>query len=198
MKKIDNRGLNCPEPVLRTKKALEQHPEGVIAIVDNEAARENVIRMAKNEGFQVFRERVGSVDHLHITAGGSEAAQRRAPDQQGAGKASEQVLLIGADQLGRGSEELGLLLMRNYIYTLTKQEELPETVVFLNSGVKCCIEGSPAIDELAALQRRGVKILVCGTCLDYYHLKEKLAAGIVSNMYEIAEVLAAAPKVLSL
>ncbi len=198
MKKIDNRGLSCPEPVLRTNKALEQFPEGVISIVDNEAARENVIRMAKNKGFQVRREKVGSADHLYITAGDSEAAERGAPSPKGAGETSEQVLLFGADQLGRGSGELGRLLLRNYIYTLTKQEELPGAIVFLNSGVNCCVEGAAAIDELSALQSRGVKLLVCGTCLDYYHLKEKLAAGVVSNMYEIAEVLAAAPKVLSL
>lgn len=198
MKKIDNRGLNCPEPVLRTSKALEQSPEGVISIVDNEAARENVIRMAKNKGFQVRREKVGGADHLYITAGDSEAAVRGAPSSKGGGESSAQVLLIGADQLGRGSAELGRLLLRNYIYTLTKQEELPGAIVFLNSGVNCCVEGAAAIDELSALQSRGVKLLVCGTCLDYYHLKEKLAAGVVSNMYEIAEVLAAAPKVLSL
>ena len=112
--------------------------------------------------------------------------------------ADEQVILIGTDQFGEGSEELGRLLMRNYLHTLTSRLDFPQKIIFINSGVKLCVEGSPVIEELEALQNKGTEIFVCGTCLDYYRLEEKLAAGNVSNMYEITDLLAEAERVLSL
>lgn len=200
MKEIDNRGLNCPEPVLRTKRALAENPEGLISIVDHEAARENVIRMARKEGFDARWEKKESAYHIYITTGEKTPAEEPAavPSHTCSGVLYEQAILIGTDQFGRGSEELGRLLMRNYLYTLTARAEFPKTMVFINSGVKLCSEGSPVIEELEALQGKGTKILVCGTCLEYYRLKEKLAAGSVSNMYEIADLLATAKQVLSL
>ena len=88
--------------------------------------------------------------------------------------------------------------MRNFIYTLTRQDELPEAIIFMNAGVKLCIEGSPVVEELSLLQENGTKILACGTCLDYYGVKEKLAAGQVSNMYDIADLLGAATRTITL
>ncbi len=200
MKTIDNCGLSCPEPVLRTIKALAENPLGLISVVDNEAARENVIRMAKNEGFSARWEEEKGLYHIYITAGTGQTGGKPAavpppavsPGQQ------EQIIFIGSEQFGRGSEELGKLLMRNYIYTLTEGTAFPGAIIFVNSGVRLCVEGSAVLEELAELQHRGTKILVCGTCLDYFDLAEKLAAGNVSNMYEISELLAAAPRVLSL
>jgi len=201
VKIIDNRGLNCPEPVLRTKKAFSENPDGVISIVDNEAARENVIRMAKKEGFSTRWEEKGGAYHIYITRGKEDPPEKTAaeapasccsPSEEGP------VILIGTDQLGHGSEELGRLLMRNFLYTLTTRSSFPKTVIFINSGVKLCAKGSPVLEELRKLQDNGVEILACGTCLDYYHLKEELAAGTVSNMYEIADRLMAAAGLLSL
>lgn len=198
MKEIDNRGLNCPEPVLRTKRALSENPEGLISIVNHEAARENVIRMAKKEGFAARWEEKEGAFHIYITAGKNIPEEELAPASTRAGVLHDQIILIGTEQLGRGSEELGKLLMRNYLYTLTARSDFPKTIIFINSGVKLCMKGSPVIEELQVLQDKGTEVLVCGTCLDYYRLKEDLAAGSVSNMYEIADCLAAAARILSL
>lgn len=202
MIKIDNRGLNCPEPVIRTKKALSENPEGVISIVDHESARENVIRMARKEGYNARWEEKEGAYHIYITIGEPSPALAEEPEPvlsaTGAGVLQKQVILIGTDQLGRGSEELGRLLMRNFIYTLSSCKDRPRAIVFINSGVKLCAEGSPVLEELQTLQKQGTAILVCGTCLDYYELKERLSVGRVSNMYEIADLLTTAARVLSL
>ncbi|HOA35493.1 MAG TPA: sulfurtransferase-like selenium metabolism protein YedF [Bacillota bacterium] len=205
MKIIDNRGLNCPEPVLRTKKAFSENPEGVISIVDNEAARENVIRMAKREGFFVRWEEKEEAYHIYITRGTEVPVEKTAStpsatccNASGGCTSNDQVILIAAEQFGQGSEELGRLLMRNYLYTLTSRSDFPKTIIFINGGVKLCTKGSPVIEELRELQNKEVEILACGTCLDYYNLKEELSAGTISNMYEIADRLMAASRVLSL
>ncbi len=192
MKKIDCRGLNCPEPVLRVKKALEENEGASLQVlVDNDAARDNILRFARNRSLQAEWRQQESAYIIDI--GGAAA-------EQGPGQSSkepcvlpqaglEQVILITSDRLGQGSEELGQLLMRNFIYTLAKRDRLPRALIFMNSGVKLCSTGSAALEELKLLQSAGVEILACGTCLDYFGLKESLDVGVISNMYDIAEIL---------
>jgi len=84
--------------------------------------------------------------------------------------------------------------MRNFIYTLTRRGDFPKALVFLNAGVKLCAAGSPVLEELALLEENGVQVLACGTCLDYFQLQSSLAAGRVTNMYDIADLLAGSKK----
>lgn len=200
MKSIDCRGLSCPEPVLRTKKVMSDNPgQGFTVLVDNETARENVLRFIRSQKRQA--EWIEKVDHFLISSKAGDIKQDEAGDQTpGPGRPvkGNAVVFISSDQLGQGSSELGQMLMRNFIYTLTKRDELPRAVVFMNSGVRLSIKGSPAIEELQDLESKGVEILVCGTCLDYYALKDQLFAGQVSNMYDIADLLMTAENVTSL
>jgi selenium metabolism protein YedF len=99
------------------------------------------------------------------------------------------VLLITADQMGMGSEELGRTLMKAFINTLIETTPKPGMIIFMNSAVKLAIEGSPVLESLDKLEKEGVNILVCGTCLNYFELKDKLKKGKISNMYEIVEVM---------
>lgn len=194
---IDCSGLNCPEPVIKTKKALSESPGRAIKIiVDNETARENVIRFAKNQGRTASWKEANGLFHISITG----IEEKDAVPEEASFKTNEDkpVLLISTNLLGQGSEELGAMLMRNFIYTLTKRDDLPQAIVFMNSGVSLTIKESPVIDELFELEERGVKILVCGTCLDYYKLKEEHHAGEVSNMYDISDLLFAAQKVITI
>lgn len=109
------------------------------------------------------------------------------------------VLLVPADTFGRGEHpELGQLLCRNFFHALTEARPLPALVILLNSGAKLAVEGSPVLEDLRCLQDLGVRLLVCGTCLNHYGLKDRLAAGEISNMYEIAEALLAAPRIVTL
>jgi len=81
---------------------------------------------------------------------------------------------------------------------LGEVQPLPEKIIFFNSGVKLVVEGSPVLEDLWALNERGVEILACGTCLGYYDLKEQIAVGEISNMYTIAETMLRAGKTISL
>lgn len=192
MLEIDCRKLNCPEPVLRTKKALEENLSTEIrVIVDNTTARENILRFTRNRGYQAdwvhqendFTITIAAAANASAVNNETEECIPCTPSLQG------QIFLIGSDQLGQGSEELGRLLMRNLIYTLTKRDQLPRALIFMNSGVRLCVEGAEALEELKLLASGGVEILACGTCLDYFGLKEKFSTGSVSNMYDIADML---------
>jgi len=109
-----------------------------------------------------------------------------------------QLIFINSSHLGRGSDELGSILMRSFLFSLTEMEVKPQRIIFMNSGVHLCCEGSPVLDSLLALEEKGVEILVCGTCLDYFQLKEKLCVGKVTNMYSSVEHLLAAEKVITI
>lgn len=189
---VDARGLACPQPVINTKKALEALKDGgeVVTIVDNEVARDNVVKLARSLDCAVEVEQRGTDYYIHIRKEGVPATQLSLHPGQ--------VILITADSLGRGSQELGELLMRNFLQTLAEGEVIPRRLLFINSGVKLCCEGSPALASLLSLEQRGVEILSCGTCLDYYQLKEKLCVGSITNMYTIMEHLLAAEKVITL
>jgi selenium metabolism protein YedF len=198
VKDIDCRGLNCPEPVLRTKRALEEKPDvDINVIVDNETARENVQRFARSKGRKTEWLEKENTFHIAIGAGAAGETAVKTSNLESVPSKEGPVLLISTDQLGQGSSELGLLLMRNFIYTLTKRDDLPRAIVFMNSGVRLSITGSAVIDELEELASKGVTILVCGTCLDYYELKDEHKAGLVSNMYDITDLLLAAEKVIT-
>jgi selenium metabolism protein YedF len=108
------------------------------------------------------------------------------------------ILLIASDSFGRGSEELGQLLMRSFLHTLGEVSPLPDRIICLNSGVKLVVEGSLALDDLRALEEKGIGILACGTCLGYYEIKDKVVVGQISNMYDIASALLGAGKIIEL
>ena len=106
------------------------------------------------------------------------------------------VVVISADHMGEGDEELGKVLIKGFIYALTEQDVLPQTILFYNGGAKLTCEESPTLEDLKSLEAQGVEILTCGTCLDYYHLKDKLVVGGVTNMYSIVESMAEAGKII--
>lgn len=191
MKEIDARGLACPQPVIMTKKALEEIEEGeVIAIVDNITAKENVSRLANNLNYEYELSEDQGCHYIKI----KKTAATGKPQE----KEDSIVIVITSDKLGQGAEELGKVLMKSYTYALTETSPLPKAVLFLNSGVKLTSEGSEVLENIKKLEEAGVEIVSCGTCLDYYQLKEKLEAGIVGNMYSIIEKMNQAGKVINI
>jgi len=193
---VDARGQACPQPVILARRALA-HDREVTVIVDNATARENVAGMARSQGHAVRIEEQGSDILVHISAQGA-PAPAAAPAPSPAPTGGPTVVLFASDSMGRGSEELGGILVRSFLHTLNEVEPRPDTLVFLNSGVRLVVEGSPVLEDLQALAARGVQLLACGTCLGYYELKEKVAVGTISNMYTIAETLLGAGKVIAL
>jgi selenium metabolism protein YedF len=201
-RKIDCRGLACPQPVLETKKALEAAgAEEIFVLVDNPSSRENVRRFAESQGHQVIISEEKGVFELKVKKGKgkekTEAVERRAEKIQGVAS-WDIVVFIDTDSLGRGSEELGKILMRSFLQTLEQSEVHPQRIILINSGVKLACEGSEVLEDLQEFAAKGVEILSCGTCLDYFGIKKKLLVGRVSNMYEILNSLTRAGKVLKI
>ena len=191
MKSLDVRGMSCPAPVVSVKRALEADGAELRVILDDGAPRENVRRFAQGRGYMVQEESHEAGFALTLT-GAREIGARDVESLTGA------VMLIGSDRLGEGPEELGRILMRNFIMTLLDLEILPDRIFFLNSGVLLVARGSEVIEALEALGNRGVEVLSCGICLDFFKKKELLAAGGVTNMFTIAESLLKARSVVRL
>lgn len=183
---LDLTGLACPLPVVRTKEALESGSDkGLIVMVDNLAARDNVTRFAESQGCQVTVDAASGCYHLTIQppAGGKPSTcvfPDAAPEPQGT------VVVLASDHMGEGDPELGTVLMRAFCQTLV-QMDVPGKLLFYNRGVFLALDDSPVLSELKGLEEMGVELLVCGTCLNYYKVRERLAAGKVSNMFTILE-----------
>ncbi len=187
MREIDCRGLPCPQPVINTKNALEDLDVGeVIAVlVDNEAAVGNVRRFAESQGHSVEVEELEGYWRLLVTKKG--ASQPVGTITCAYPEGVRPVVVIDREVMGQGDEKLGRILMRAFLKTLKEASVKPEKLIFYNKGVFLTLEDSELLPDLKSLEQSGITILVCGTCLDFYQVKDKLGVGQVSNMYDIME-----------
>ncbi len=208
---VNAMGDICPIPVVKTKKALGElnGPGEIEVLVDNETAVKNVTKMAKSSGASAESEQIGEKQYrVLITVGeaaavklkgahGSDAQPQDQPDAAaGCRTCAGTVVAVGSDRMGEGSEELGHILMKSFLFALTQLDDLPDKMLFYNGGAKITTEGSESLEDLKALEEQGVEIMTCGTCLDYYGIKDKLAIGSVTNMYSIVETLQGAVNVI--
>lgn len=199
MRIIDCRGRACPQPVIETKKALEESGEDEIqVIVDNPASKENVRRFAESQGHRVTVSEAKEGILLGIQRRGSASGTAAAAQDRKVAFSGETVIFLDADSIGRGSEELGKVLIRSFFHTLGQSNLGFDKVIFVNSAVKLACEGSAVLEELRGLSQKNIQILCCGTCLDYFGLKGRLQIGRVSNMYEILASLSQAGKVIKI
>lgn len=198
-KEVDARGMNYPLAVIHTKKALETIGEGkVTTIVDSEVVKENISNFAKSMDLKVNIQESKGNYYIDIFKEHTINKMSSMDIQYDTGDKKDLVILITKDRLGEGSEELGKILMKGYIYTLTEVNPLPKILIFLNSGVNLAVEGSQVIDYLINLERKGVEIICCGTSLDYFKVKNKLMVGGIGSMYKIIEKLNHAKSTISL
>lgn len=201
---LDERGKQCPLPVIEAKKALAGCPAGETAevLVDNEIAVQNLLKMAAHKGYTSEVRRDGDgVFAVLIHSGAEETGMSGETEKQEDGEETVcapdagrrgTVVVLSSSQMGQGDEALGKLLMKGFVYALTEQEALPELILLYNSGAFLSCEGSDSLEDLRLLEAQGVEILTCGTCLNHYGLSERLGVGAVTNMYEIAERMAGA------
>jgi selenium metabolism protein YedF len=188
---VDARGLPCPRPVVETKKALEGIDTGTITVlVDNAESRDNVKRFAQSQGCQVDISEKDDIYYLDIVKVEQAESATRITGQT--------VALICTDRFGSGDERLGEILMKAFLNTLWDTEPRPAKLIFMNSGVRLTTEGSEMLDTLKLLETDGVEIFSCGTCLEYYDIKDKLRVGQVTNMYATVESLISADKVINI
>ena len=189
---IDCMGMACPIPVINAKKAIEAFAEdGTLHIkVDNETAVQNLTRLGEHNGFAVSSVRDGEKAYTVTMAVKARAQGAQAPAETvccAPPARGGKVVVLSADTMGTGDERLGKKLMKAFIYALTSQDEAPEKVICYNTGAFLTTSDPDTIRDLKSLEEAGTTVMTCGTCLDFYGLKERLQVGIVSNMYDIVE-----------
>lgn len=188
---VDARGQACPRPVVMTKQALQAGSGSLRVLVDNPTARDNVTRFARSQGCEVAVSEEDSGFSLTVTPGASEAASP-------SGENAAHLFVLSSDFMGKVDNDLGHLLIKAFLNTLADRDELPSHLVLFNNGVALACGEAETVEAIRRLEDRGVIILVCGTCLDFFGLKEELRAGTVSNMYEIVDALASAGRCITI
>ena len=202
MIKIDAMGLPCPMPVIQTKKALKniEVDGSVETLVDNEASMENLLKMAKEMGFNSSFEKLEDYKYRVMIIKGKEIENKEkneeSNEKENNKNKEKMIIAISSNKMGEGIDELGEVLMKGFIYTLTEMDIMPKTILFYNGGAKLTVEGAPTLTDLKLLEDEGVEILTCGTCLNYYDLDGKLGVGEITNMYTIMERLQGADKII--
>ena len=192
---VDARGMACPLPVVNAKKTAEEMKTGdtLVILVDNEIAVQNLTRFAEHKGYGVVSEKKAEKEYaVTMKIAAEAAAAAEAEDEEEIVCHTDIIkkgltVVLSADVMGSGEEKLGKSLMKAFVFALTKQDNLPETVLCYNKGAFLSCEDADTLEDLKTLEAEGVNILTCGTCLDFYGIKEKLAVGSVTNMYEIVE-----------
>jgi selenium metabolism protein YedF len=198
MKEIDARGLVCPAPVLQTKAAIqEESPNGVRVVVDNAASQQNIQRFLESQGFQTVLENVGS-DYIVIGSCDSRTSEQSQTIPEPSSDAKKIMVMCATDRIGFGDDALGSKLMINFLRTLKEMGGELWRIVFVNNGVKLTIDGSDVLEDLKAYESAGLKILVCGTCLDHFNILKKKQVGETTNMLDIITAMQLADKVISL
>lgn len=193
MKIIDARGETCPVPVIMMKKALKEGAkENIKEIVDNELSKQNLEKILAEMGLQFasYQENEDFVVQVNLE-GTDTAVPMETPKQ-------DSLLVISSDTMGRGDDELGRTLIKNFLYALNESDSLPAAIVMYNTGVKLASENPDTIADLKRLEEKGVNILVCGLCLNFFGITEKLQVGTVSNMYSIVQMKLSAAKIIQL
>ncbi|WP_252238708.1 sulfurtransferase-like selenium metabolism protein YedF [Clostridium sp. VAP51] len=202
---IDAKGKNCPIPVIMAKKEIDNGNVNFVVEVDNKIANENLKKLGNSMGFEIKSQEANGIFKVHFLEAGRDNNKSEICEECNEiieeikkDKLSTWSIFIGKEIIGSGSEELGKSLMKMYFYTMTESDDLPKSILFMNEGVKIPALNEQVVEHLKDLEKKGVEILVCGTCLNFYGLEEELKVGKVSNMYEISNYMKAASKVITL
>lgn len=198
MKKvIDAKGKACPMPVIMAKKEIDTGVKFFDIEVDNKIAVENLKKLANSQGFTTIIEENDGNFKVNFSNGCEECEEVLAK-VEGKKPLGNWSIFINKEIIGAGNEELGQSLMKMFIYTISEGEDLPKSILFMNGGVKVPSLNEQGIEHLKVLQDKGVELLVCGACLNFYGLEDKLEVGKISNMYEITNAMKEASKVITI
>jgi selenium metabolism protein YedF len=200
---IDARGLPCPQPVIKTKEAFEQAKGNpLLIIVSTAESRDNVMRFLKYSGAEIDKidEKAGEFYIYTKEISDTSKAELKTEDYMCTLKPVNigTAIFINKDRIGHGSDELGKNLIKAFIATIKELSVQPRTICFMNSGVKLTVQGAETLPYLKELEEKGIELLVCGTCLGYFNLKEQLGVGKISNMYDISETMLKSSKVITI
>ena len=208
MRQIDMTGRACPLPVVEAKKALAPpETQGIVIKVDNKIAVQNLEKMASSRGYSLsFKEADDGSFDVTIQKGpdfgeyeNNSLSILKKSVMNGPGPIDKNlVVVIGSDTLGRGEEELGKILMKSFIYSLSELDIAPVAVIFMNRGAYLSAKGSNTVSDIKRLEEKGAEILTCGTCANYYNLTDSIEAGAITDMYKITEIMAQARSVINI
>ena len=197
---IDCKGMACPLPVVNAKKAAEAMSLGDVltVLVDNEIAVQNLSRFAEHKGFGVSAQKKGEKEYAVIMSISGDVVESKEEEVACVmdSRRKGMLVVLSGNVMGTGDAKLGTSLMKAFVFALTKQDQLPDTILCYNTGAYLTCEGADTLEDLKLLESEGVTILTCGTCLDFYGLKEKLAVGGVTNMYDIVERMENAAQII--
>ncbi|MFA8300537.1 MAG: sulfurtransferase-like selenium metabolism protein YedF [Hyphomicrobiales bacterium] len=199
---IDTRGKLCPLPLIETRKALKnaKENEAFKVISDNEIAKNNVMRFLGDQNipcectedngiYTIVLQMSQSLDSSVVAE-----AYCNIDDANTSG--NKYIVVISSDKMGEGDEDLGDILMKGFVNALVEQDEKPSHIIFYNSGVRLTVEGSTVLESLQSLSDLGIKVIVCGTCVDFFNIKDKVEVGIISNMFEITDIMTKASHII--
>ncbi|GAA0077389.1 sulfurtransferase-like selenium metabolism protein YedF [Clostridium sp. CTA-5] len=204
---VDAKGKNCPIPVIMAKKEIDGGNNNFLVEVDNKIAVQNLQKLANSQEFISSIEENNGVFKVHFSKDSD--SDNKSEECEECNEILEKIegnkrdidtwsVFIGKEIIGGGSEDLGKTLMQMYFYTISESDKLPKSILFMNAGVKVPTLNEQAIENLKVLEEKGVEILVCGTCLNFYGLEKELKVGKVSNMYDITNAMKEASKVITL
>ena len=192
---IDARGLACPKPVINTKKELDNIEEGIVVVtVDNYIAKQNILKLSNslNCESRIIKEEKDLIS-IEIKKGDNVIIEEQIKDEL-----DNKCIFISSNKMGNGNDELGEILMKGFVYTLTESKPYPKSILLVNSAVKLSTENYDTVQNLKILEESGVEILSCGTCLDYYGLKESIKVGSITNMYTIVDIMKNSSQTISI
>jgi selenium metabolism protein YedF len=202
MQIVDTKGQQCPAPLIATKRALKEAHigESFQIITDNQTSFNNISRFLKDNKTEFSSGESNGVWTLTITKKTSEPVTT-IPEEYCATEMphftrGDFVIAFHSDKMGDGDEELGHLLIGNFVKAIKDLDVLPRKIVFYNRGVILGVDDSHVIDNLREIEKMGVTMLFCATCVEYYSLEEKIKIGTLSNMFEIAQIMTSASSVV--
>lgn len=202
MKTINVKGLQCPKPLIETKKALKElgSNEPLRIMLDNPNSKNNVLKYLSDNELVAEVRQEGDVFEILVnkTDNFKEEIDAASYCSTDSNKDKGYVFVFAKDRIGEGDEELGKKLAGSFLETMWEMEEKPGQIIFLNSGILLCLKDSPYLDALKSLEKLGVKILLCGTCVEHYNKADEMAVGEISNAYNILSTITKAEKVINL
>ena len=193
MVRVNALGDACPLPVIKTKKALQEMEIGKVEVlVDNDIAVQNIQRYAVSSGclFDVKEQDGNFIITLEKTV------ESQGKDCNDIHTEMKTIVVLSSDKMGSGDDELGGILMKGFVFALTQLDDLPDAVILYNTGAKLSVNGAQALPDLLALEKAGVRILTCGTCLNHFGTADCLGVGEVTNMYTILEEMRFADRII--
>ena len=194
-------GWLCPRPVIEARNVIRKFPKegGVVQVlVDNQIACDNLSKMSASKGYACDVKKIGDKQYSVTITVGEGRVDDEPMQEEIAVSGQGLIVAISQNKMGHGSEELGKILIKGFIFSLSQLDIPPKAVLFFNSGVQLALKDANTLGDLKVLEERGTEIRICGTCADYFKVKEQLGVGEIVNMYDIVQYMSNARSVINI